>query len=181
VGAGQFLSPRRRFFGKIKCMKRKIQKRNDKDYLRIAIAQAKESVKKGGFPAGAIVVKNGKVVSRGISLTERFNDPTNHAEISAIRKAYKILKTVKLKGAVLYASLQPCLMCFSVANWADISKIVFGCKKAVQMISKGYYEGATDIYRINKENNRQIKLVYIPDFEKLSLKLINYWENKRKK
>ena len=97
-----------------------------------------------------------------------------------MRKACKTLKTINLKGAVLYASLQPCLMCFSVANWVGISKIVFGCKKTAQMVSRGYYEGATDIYKVNKENRRQIKLVYIPDFEKDSLELIDCWENNSK-
>lgn len=160
-------------------MERKVKKKiNDKDYLKMAIKQAKESLKKGGFPAGAIVVINGKVVSKGISLGEKFSDPTNHAETSAIRKACKILNTTNLKGAVLYASLQPCLMCFSVANWANIKKIVFGCKKTSDMVKKGYYEGVTNIYKINKENNKQIKLVYISDFKKDSLKIVRNWENK---
>ncbi len=160
-------------------MKRKVKKKtNDKDYLKMAIKQAKESVKRGGFPAGAIVVANGKVVSKGISLDEKFSDPTNHAEASAIRKACKILNKTNLKRAVLYTSLQPCLMCFSVANWANIKKIVFGYKKTYDMVKKGYYEGITNIYKINKENNKQIKLVYIPDFKKDSLEIIKAWENK---
>ncbi len=48
---------------------------NDKDYIKLALEQAKESVKQGGFPAGAVIVKDGKVVSRGVSLGFKLNDP----------------------------------------------------------------------------------------------------------
>lgn len=85
---------------------------------------------------------------------------------------------VNLSGAILYASLQPCLMCFSVANWAGIEKIVFGCRKTKEMVKKGYYEGESDIYAINEKNNRKIELVYLPDFERETLDLINKWESK---
>jgi len=148
----------------------------DKGYLQLAIEQAKKSVEQGGFPAGAVVVKDREVVSRGVSLGFKLNDPTGHAETSAIRNACKELRTTDLTGATLYASLQPCLMCFSVANWAGIKRIVFGCKKTDEMVQKDYYEGKADLYEINKKNNRQIDLVYIPDFEKESLKLIKQWE-----
>jgi tRNA(Arg) A34 adenosine deaminase TadA len=115
-----------------------------------------------------------------VSLGFKLNDPTNHAETASIRKACKKLKTVDLNGAVLYVSLQPCLMCFSAANWAGISRIVYGCKKTKDMISKNYYEGTTDIYKVNKNNNREIELVYLPNFEKESLKLTKEWEERQK-
>jgi tRNA(Arg) A34 adenosine deaminase TadA len=151
-------------------------KGDDNKYLKLAIDQAKESVERGGFPAGAVVVKDEKVISEGVSLGFQLNDPTSHAETASVRLACKELETVDLGGATLYASLQPCLMCFSVANWAGISRIVFGCKKTDEMTSKGYYEGKTDMINVNKSNNRQIELVYIPDFEKEILDLIKKWE-----
>jgi len=149
---------------------------NDKDYLKLAIGQAKESVKQGGFPAGAVVVKDNRVISKGVSLGFKMNDPTSHAETSSIRKACKQLETTDLSDATLYASLQPCLMCFSVANWAGISRIVYGCKKTDDMVLKSYYEGKTDISLINEQNNRRIKLEFIPDFEQESLDLVKDWE-----
>ncbi len=148
----------------------------DKDYLQLAIEQAKKSVEQGGFPAGAVVVKDREVVSRGISLGFKFNDPIGHAETSAIRNACKELRITDLAGATLYTSLQPCLMCFSVAYWAGIKRIVFGCKKTDAMVQKDYYEGKADLYEINKKNNKQIDLIYISDFEKESLELIKQWE-----
>ncbi len=109
---------------------------NDKHFLNLAIEKARESLQSGGFPAGALVVKNGEIVSSGISIGAKLNDPTSHAETSSIREACIKLKTTDLSGATLYASLQPCLMCFSVANWSGISRIVFGCKKTTEMIRK---------------------------------------------
>lgn len=151
---------------------------NDREFLRLALDQARESVKHGGFPAGAIVVKNGRVVSKGVSLGFLLNDPTSHAETAAIRKACKSLQTSNLEGATLYESLACCVMCFSVANWAGIARIVSGCRKTTDMVSKGYYEGKTDVNKLNKENNRKIELVYMPDFENESLELIKEWERK---
>lgn len=149
----------------------------DKKFLRVAVNQAKKSVEKDGFPAGGIVVKDNKIISRGVSLGYILNDPTSHAETSCIRSACKKLKTSNLDGATLYASLEPCLMCFQVSNWAGISRIVFGCKKTKEMANKNYYEGMNDVRKINKKNNRQIEIKYIPDYEEEILELVKKWEN----
>ena len=152
---------------------------DDKEYLKLAVEQAKKSVEQGGFPDGAIVVKNNEIITEGVSLGFKLNDPTSHAETFSIREACKKLQTTDLTGAALYASLQPCLMCFSVANWAGITRIVFGCKKTEEMVKKGYYEGTTDIYQVNKQNNRKIELIFIPDFEQEMLEMVKNWEGKQ--
>jgi tRNA(Arg) A34 adenosine deaminase TadA len=151
--------------------------KNDKKYLKLAIDQAKESIKLGGFPAGAVLVKDDKIISRGVSLGFKLNDPTSHAETSSISQACQKLKTTDLNGATLYASLQPCLMCFSVANWANVSRIVYAAVKTQAMVDKFYYEGKTDINKINEQNNHKIKLVFIPDFEKETVALVKKWED----
>ncbi len=148
----------------------------DLDFLKSAVGQASKSVKEGGFPAGAIVVRDGEIVSKGVSIGFSLHDPTSHAETASIREACKKLQTTNLSGATLYASLQPCLMCFSVANWAGVSRIVYGCNKTEEMVKKSYYEGRTDIEKVNEQNNRKIEILYIPDFEKEMLDLINKWE-----
>ena len=152
---------------------------NDIDYLRLAIEQAKKSVDEGGFPAGEIIVKDGKVISGGVSLGRKLNDPTEHAETSAIRNACKTLGSY-LDGATLYGSLECCNMCFSVANWAGISRIVYACRKTPEMVSKDYYEGLTDNKKINDSNNRKIEIVFISDFEEEMLELVKIWEEKLK-
>ena len=150
----------------------------DRKFLKQAVKQAKVSLHKGGFPAGAVLVKDSKVIAKSGSLGSITNDPTGHSETTCIRKACKKLKTTNLEGCILYASLEPCLMCFSTANWANVSKIVYGCKKTEDMVRKGCYEGMNDLETINEHNNRQIEMNYLGDFENESLKLIADWESK---
>lgn len=150
----------------------------NKIFLKEAIKQAKQSMAEGGFPAGAVVVKNGEIISEGISLGGKLNDPTEHSETSAIRKACKKLETTDLSGCILYAALEPCLMCFSVANWASISKIVYGCKRTKEMIEKNFYEGFNSNENVNKKNNQQIELEYIDDYENECLSVVKEWGNK---
>ena len=148
----------------------------DKDYLKLAVEEAKKSVNAGGFPAGAILVKNGEIEASTQSLGFIRHDPTSHAETQAVRNACEDLVTSDLRDSVLYASLQPCLMCFSAANWANVSKIVYGCKKTQEMIKNRYYEGSTDVDEVNKNNTHKIELEYIPDYEEEMLELITSWE-----
>ena len=149
----------------------------DKKYLQLAIIQARKSVTEGGFPAGAVIVKNGKVLSEAVSTGFINHDPSGHAETTAIRKACQNLKTSKLEGATLYGNVECCVMCFSVAYWAGISRIVYGCKKTPEMVKKFYYEGTTDNQTLNQANNRQIELIHIPDLESDSLNVIKDWES----
>lgn len=148
----------------------------DKKYLKQAVKQARLSLEKCGFPAGAVLVLDGKVIAKGLSLGGALNDPTEHSETSCIRKACKKLKTTNLAGATLYASLEPCLMCFSVANWAGISRIVYGSRKNEEMVRKGCYEGGVDLEIVNGQNTRHIEIVYIDDFESENLAMISDWE-----
>lgn len=150
----------------------------DKKYLQMAVRLARRSMDEGGFPAGALVVKDNKVISEGISIGFKLQDPTSHAETASIRKACQERETSDLKGAILYESLECCLMCFSVAYWAGISKIVYACRKTPAMVKRFYYEGSSDNAEINKKNNRKIELLFIPDFEKESLDIVREWEKK---
>ena len=151
---------------------------DDKKYLKLAVEQAKKSFEQGGFPAGAVIVKNDEIISEGVSLGRILNDPTSHAETSSLREACKKLGTRDLSGATLYASLEPCLMCFSVSNWSGISRIVFGCQKTEEMVKKVYYEGSNNLTQINELNNHKIEMIFIPDFEQEMLDLIKVWESK---
>lgn len=150
----------------------------EKKYLQMAVRLAKRSMDEGGFPAGALVVKEGSIIAESISIGFKLQDPTSHAETASIREACRKLKTSDLKGAVLYESLECCLMCFSVAYWAGISKIVYACRKTSEMVKRFYYEGSSDNAQINKENNRKIELLFIHDFEKESLDIVREWEKK---
>ncbi len=151
---------------------------NDEEFLKLAIEQSRKSAEQGGFPAGAVVVKDGKVISEGISIGFSLHDPTSHAETAAVREACKKLGTTDLTGATLYESVECCVMCFSVCNWAGISRITYAAKKTPEMVSKGYYEGHTNNETLNKENTRQMEVVHASEFEKESLTVIEEWEKK---
>ncbi|TCO08355.1 nucleoside deaminase [Natronoflexus pectinivorans] len=99
--------------------------KNDK-FMRMAIELANDSIKRGGGPFGAIVVKEGEVVGKGSNQVTNHNDPTAHAEVLAIREACKNLKTYNLSDCILYTSCEPCPMCLGAIYWARIPKIFFG-------------------------------------------------------
>ncbi|PSO02492.1 hypothetical protein B9Q10_01220 [Candidatus Marsarchaeota G2 archaeon ECH_B_SAG-E12] len=94
--------------------------------MRKAVAEAKRGIKKGLAPFGAAIVKNGEVVTTAHNMVRSTNDPTAHAEIVAIRRACKKLKTFELKHCSIYSTCEPCLMCLSACFWANIREIVFG-------------------------------------------------------
>ena len=79
-----------------------------------------------GGPFGAVVVRKGKIVGRGWNQVTSTNDPTAHAEVSAIRDACKKLKTFQLDDCELYTSCEPCPMCLSAIYWARFKKVYYG-------------------------------------------------------
>ena len=99
------------------------------EFMRKAIRLSLDNVKKGGGPFGAVIVKDGKVISAGTNNVTAKNDPTAHAEVDAIRKAAKNLKNFDLSGCELYTSCEPCPMCLSAIYWARISRIYYGNTK----------------------------------------------------
>lgn len=99
------------------------------DFMRKAVRLSLYNIKKGGGPFGAVVVKNGKIISSGTNNVTTKKDPTAHAEIDAIRKASRALKSFDLSGCEIYTSCEPCPMCLSAIYWARISRIYFGNTK----------------------------------------------------
>ena len=97
-------------------------------FMKLAINEAKNGINKGhGGPFGAVIVKDGKVISKGHNHVVINNDPTCHGEVDAIRKACKKLKTFDLTGCEIYTTGYPCPMCFCAILWANINKVYYGC------------------------------------------------------
>ena len=102
----------------------------DKIFMRRAIALAEEGMDKGaGGPFGAIVVKDGKVIAEGYNKVTSTNDPTAHAEVTAIRSACEALKSFQLDGCVIYTSCEPCPMCLGAIYWARPDKVFYGANR----------------------------------------------------
>lgn len=99
---------------------------DDDVFLGQAIALSRDNVARNlGGPFGAVVVLAGEVVGEGRNCVVERVDPTAHAEVAAIRDAARRLGRFDLSGAVLYASCEPCPMCWAAAHWARIARIVF--------------------------------------------------------
>lgn len=99
--------------------------KDDRFFMREALGEAKKAALKNEVPIGAVIAKDGVVISRGHNLREAAADPTSHAEIIAIRKAARKLKTWRLTGTTLYVTLEPCIMCMGAILQARIPKLVF--------------------------------------------------------
>lgn len=94
--------------------------------MRLAIKEAQKALKTKDVPVGAVIVKDGKVIAKGHNEREKLNDATAHAEIVAIRRANKKLKTWYLDGCTLYVTMEPCVMCAGAIINARIERVVFG-------------------------------------------------------
>lgn len=99
------------------------------DFMRRAIALSVENVKNGGGPFAAVIVKDDEIVAEGANRVTAQNDPTAHAEVSAIRAACAKLGTFVLDDCEIYTSCQPCPMCLGAIYWARIRKIYYGNNK----------------------------------------------------
>jgi guanine deaminase len=104
---------------------------NDKKKLmQEAIRLSFETMRSGkGGPFGAVVVKNGEIISQGFNQVTSHNDPTAHAEVVAIREACKKLNTFQLTGCEIYTSCEPCPMCLGAIYWARPDKVYFANTK----------------------------------------------------
>lgn len=95
-------------------------------YMMMALEEAEKGMKQGrGGPFGAVVVKDGEVVSIASNEVLCSMDPTAHAEIVAIRRACGKLRTYDLSGCTIYATGEPCPMCLSAIVWANIKEVYF--------------------------------------------------------
>ena len=101
----------------------------DCDFMQQAIELSKENVKNGGGPFGAVIVRNGEVIATGANRVTANNDPTAHAEVSAIRAACAKLQNFKLEGCICYTSCEPCPMCLAALYWAGVERIFYGNTK----------------------------------------------------
>ena len=95
----------------------------DQDFLKEAVRVGNLQDKPRNF--GTVIVKDGQIIASDHNHVREDNDPTAHAETSAIRKACKKLGSYNLEGCTMYGSHEPCLMCFSCAVWANIDRVVY--------------------------------------------------------
>ncbi|AHM55393.1 tRNA-specific adenosine deaminase TadA [Peptoclostridium acidaminophilum DSM 3953] len=100
----------------------------DIDYMQEALKQAKVAYLMGEVPVGAVVVKDGRIISKAHNMKESLADPTAHAEMIAIKKASEALKGWRLSDCTLYVTMEPCSMCAGAILQSRMRRLVFGTK-----------------------------------------------------
>jgi len=100
----------------------------DEAFMRLALKEAQKALKTKDVPVGAVIVKDGKVIAKAHNEREKLNDATAHAEIVAIRRANKKLKSWYLDGCILYVTMEPCVMCAGAIINSRIEKVIYGAQ-----------------------------------------------------
>jgi tRNA(adenine34) deaminase len=98
----------------------------DNEFMQEALKEAHKAAIKGEVPVGAVVVKDGKIIGRGHNLTEKKQSALTHAELMAISKATKKLKSWRLIDCDLYVTLEPCTMCAGAIVLSRVRNLVYG-------------------------------------------------------
>lgn len=99
-----------------------------RDFMAEALAEARAAASRGEVPVGAVVVRDGAVLSKAGNRTRELNDPTAHAEILAIRQACASIGSERLTGADLYVTLEPCAMCAAAISFARLRRLYYGAR-----------------------------------------------------
>ncbi len=128
----------------------------EKEWLGKALIEAERAARLGEVPVGALVIKKNKIISIAFNSKENKNNPCGHAEILALSKAARRLKSWRLLECTLVVTLEPCPMCLAACQQARISKLIYGCQD-----SKG---GALSLgYELHNDKrlNHQFEIVFL--------------------
>lgn len=138
-------------------------------YMNIALIEAKKAYKKNEVPIGCIIVKNNKIISKAYNKKEKTNVVTKHAEIIAIEKACKKLKTWHLNDCILYTTVEPCLMCTGAIIQSRMKKVVYATEN----------EKYGSLNKIVKESKSKLEIEKNILAEKSIALLQNFFNKKR--
>jgi guanine deaminase len=151
--------------------------RHDGDFMREAIRLSVRAVRGGhGGPFGAVVVKDARIVGSGYNRVTSQNDPTAHAEITAIRRACQRLGSFSLVGCDLYASCEPCPMCLAAIYWARIRRVYFAATR--KDASAAGFDDAL-FYREMTSRGRKKKGLLHPMPGTDALRAFDLWNHKK--
>ena len=141
--------------------------------INLAVVNVKE---KNGGPFAALIVKDNRIISYGYNKVTAKCDPTLHAEIDAIRKAAKKLKTFDLAGSEIYCSCQPCPMCLAAIYWANIKTVYYAGTKE---IAEKYKFQDNKIYKELKTKIKSVRLIPVKTGN--AEQAFIAWDNKKDK
>lgn len=122
----------------------------DRHFMALALELARRGASEGEVPVGAVLVKDGRIVAEGYNRPICSHDPTNHAEIVALREGAAVLGNYRLTGTTLYVTLEPCIMCAGAIVHARVDRLVYGAADP-----KGGAAGSVfDVFASGRVNHR---------------------------
>jgi tRNA(adenine34) deaminase len=134
--------------------------KSDVFFMRQAVEEAREALRQGEIPIGAVIVCRDRIIARAHNLTETLADVTAHAEMQAITSAANYLGGKYLSECTLYVTVEPCVMCAGAIGWAQVRRIVYGCadeKRGYQRFApKALHPKATVVGGVMEEECRQL-------------------------
>ena len=143
--------------------------------MSLALKEAQKALLEDETPIGCVIVKDDKVIARGHNLRESKNLVTSHAEIEAITKANKKLKSWRLVDCDLYVTIEPCIMCAGAIIQSRIRNVYYGAKD----LKGGAFGSSINILEANNINHRPNIIGGILE-EECAIIIRNYFKNKRK-
>ena len=145
-------------------------------FMQEAIERAVENVRSGrGGPFAAVVVKESRIIAAGANCVTSTNDPTAHAEVTAIREACRALGTFQLTGCEIYTSCEPCPMCLGAIYWARPERVYFGAT-AGDAAAAGFDDSF--IYDELKRANAERRIPLEPMMREAALEPFRKWKEK---
>ena len=144
-------------------------------YMLLALKEAQKALLKDETPIGCVIVKDDKIIARGHNLREKKNLVTSHAEIEAITKANKKLKSWRLVDCDLYVTVAPCIMCAGAIIQTRIRNVYYGAKDP----KGGAFSSSINVLEANNINHRPTIIGGILE-EECAIIIKNYFKNKRK-
>ena len=122
---------------------------DDEKYMKQALKEATKAESMDEVPIGCVIVKDGKIISRGYNTREKDNQTIGHAEINAIRKASKKLSSWRLCDCDIYVTLEPCPMCAGAIYQSRFRRVIYGAED----LKQGALGGAFNLYDVSSLNH----------------------------
>ena len=145
-------------------------------FMQTSIDEARHGITHNhGGPFGAVIVRDGEIISRAHNQVLKTNDPTAHAEVLAIRQASSVLGKFDLSDCELYTTSQPCPMCLAAIFWARIKTVYYGSDK--EDVAKIGFDDSL-FYDLIRGQNMDHELEMVNIDREASLQLLKLWEKK---
>ena len=150
---------------------------DDQAFLKEAIKLARDNVENGGRPFGALVVKDGEAIATGVNRIVSTNDPTEHAELNAIRAASRKLASPRLDGCTVYASGHPCPMCMAAMQMSGVKEVVYAFSNED---GEPYGLSTASAYAelAKPFTERSMKIRHVPAEADSAERLYDYWRKR---